>query len=151
MSIGPRQMSVEYSTGPTALTADTTDIPFWWNNTGKDWYLDGDNPPTITSIDAKTGVGSTSDGLQFLRTKLLRVSAAAAETGLCEHVLTTGNSLTAKVGDAFDKMTGSSYVIPTGTGVNLDFDMGAGAVNLTVSGYTQVVANFLCGEGTDQS
>ena len=107
MSLDPRTETVKFHV-PATISADATDIPFWWNSSGHDWYLDGDNPPSLVMVQSYTGSGSTSDGTKFLRTKLLRVSAAAVETGLCEHVLTTNNNLTAQVGDDFDKMTGSS-------------------------------------------
>jgi len=148
--VGPRKLTVTY-TVPATLSADATNIPFWWNNTGNDWSLDETNAPTFTPITARTGSGSASDGTMWLTISLNRVSGAAAETGLASHVLTTGTTFTAQVGEVFDNLTASSNVIPDGTGVNLDFDFGAGAVNLTIAQYAQVVATFIEGEGASQS
>lgn len=150
MARGPDRMSKTFHV-PATITATAANIPFWWNNTDYDWSLDSGAPPTVTMGQSYTGSGSASDGTKWLKTSLLRVDGSATETGLCDHVLTTGNDLTAQVGDEFDKMTGSSYVIPSGTGVNLDFTFGAGAVNLTISAYSMVTANFLRGEVDDQS
>lgn len=150
MARGPQRDTVRWHV-PATISADATDIPVYWNNTGVDWVLDETNKPTMTMVQSYTGDGSTSDGLTFHTLKLNRVSAAAAETGLCSHVLTTGTSYTAKVGEEFDNMTGSSYVIPDGTGINFDIDMGAGVVNHTVSAYSMLTLHLLRGEGATQS
>jgi len=129
-------------------------MPFWWNNTGKDWVLDDSCPPVLVSPQAYTGSGSASDGTMWMKWLLNRVSGTASETGLCSLVVTTDKDVTAQVGCEFNNMTASAtngYVIPDGWGVNLDYDEGAGAVNLTISAYTMVEAYFLRGEGATQS
>lgn len=152
MSIGPRRMPIAWHV-PATISADALNIPVWWNNTGKDWYLDdtSGNEPTWTAIAARTGSGSASDGIMWVTYSLNRVSGAAAETGLCSHVLTTGTTLTAQVGEPFDNMTGSSYVIPDGTGINFDINLGAGIVNYTASVYDMLCFTLIEGEGTAQS
>ena len=152
MGVEPRVKHVSWSV-PATLTADASDIPVFWNNSGHDWTLDETTgrEPTWTPTAARTGSGSASDGITWMTLALNRVSGAAVETGLCSHVLKTGTTLTAQVGEPFDNMTGSSFVIPDGTGINFDIDLGAGKVNLTVSVYDRLDFHLLEGTGTDTS
>jgi hypothetical protein len=150
MGIEPRKLHITW-TVPATISADATDIPVFWNNSGHDWSLDTNSPPTWTARASRTGSGSASDGIMWVTYSLNRVSAAGVETGLCSHVLKTGTSLTAQVGEPFDNMTASSPVIPTGTGINFDIDLGAGIVNYTASVYDQLNFTLIEGEGTSQS